>query len=271
MKALISALTVVSLTLMSVASRSADACSLAPPSTSGGLNVLPLHDSVAPLNTKIWVLNSPVTDGGVPAVRLLTALGVELPMTRTEVTAGVGTNAFEPDRLSIFTPTTALSPNTPYQIHVEGQHFQSFVTTAENDTTPPEKPVITASEVRGQGSYAGPCGSSPAFATLTYAPRADLAMLVTPENLKPAIPTVANFITGNDSLGGHSLQARGATTFNAIAIDLAGNVSAAEPLSITPPPPVLGCSSTRLSFQGLALLAVAVLLSRAQRSRSASV
>ena len=266
MKALISALTVVSLALLAVASRSADACSVRAPSTVAGLSVLPLNDSVAPLNTKIWVLNSPVTDAGMPGVRLLTALGVEIPMTRTEVTAG-----FDQDRLSIFTPTTALSPNTPYQIHIEGQRFQSFVTTAENDTTPPEKPVIMASEVKGQGTYAGPCGSSPAFATLTYAPKADLAMLVTPEDLKPTLPTTARFISGTESLGTNFMNATGAETFNAIAIDLAGNVSTAEPLSITPPEPRVGCSSTRLSFQGLALLAVAVLLSRAQRSRSASV
>lgn len=261
MSRLLASLAAILLCATSLAPATAEACSRIALGSVSGFDVLPADGATVPRSARIWVHleSTRVRSAGDGALRLLDAQGAVVATTQSSI-AVEGEVA---ETVVVLAPSAPLASGQTYEVQSGVTRLVRFTTTSELDTTGPDAPVGTVTEVVGGDSGVGYRCSSASRVEVSLAPAQELAFLVSPG--EPAALPAQSLGAGAGSAVTAQGLAPGTRTFRVLAFDLSGNAAlGAEVLSATVPPSTAGCST---AAGGPALLLALAALRRRRRAQ----
>jgi hypothetical protein len=223
-----------------------------------GFGILPVSDSIAPLDSLIWI----------PASALLPTAAIQVMMNKTVVATDVASIVvgaeIDTDRLLVYTPRTAWLPGANIVVSSDGVELTRFVIAATTSTLS-STPVITSVDVTGAVYGAFSCGE-PARVRIR-SETADLLMVQDTFEVAPALPLHA-IGTG---IGVVETDAgTGPQRWGLVAVNLAGHASQSTLVpDFTVPAAVSTCSAQDGAGIGTSwLVTLALCLMRRTRLRT---
>ena len=225
--------------LAQLASSPAEACTREGETGLGRLAVLPATGSTASPNTWISVPSRNGEPGTTPELEAsdvaITRAGQPISATANKIVVGGELET----ALWVFVPTELLPEGASIEVKLRGEIVSQFVVAGGPDLTAPAAPVITKVIVNSAYFGAWSCGQA-SDVTVAVAESQDLLLLV--QDADAGLPEFALAIATGDQIRAVDVPA-GVQTLHLLAMDLAGNMSAATAVPpLTVPETVSGCS-----------------------------